>query len=104
MEGGALLCTENLGQGPRNLGDQEKKIIRHRASNPLAENLPEAEESLPGGHSSRLNISGTLITARRSDHQQMDFTGKKLRTPVPWTLRAWCCDWSFNLSILQMKN
>lgn len=46
---GTLPITENLGQEPRNLGDQKRKIIRHRAFSPLAENLPEAEESLSGG-------------------------------------------------------
>lgn len=46
---GTLPGTGNLGQEPRNLGDQKKKIIRHRAFSPLAENLPAAEESLPGG-------------------------------------------------------
>lgn len=46
---GTLPGTENLGQEPRNLGDQKRKIIRHRAFSSLAENLPEAEESLPGG-------------------------------------------------------
>lgn len=47
--GETLPGKENLGQEPRNLGDQKRKIIRHRAFSPLAENLPEAEESLPGG-------------------------------------------------------
>ena len=46
--GETLPGKENLGQEPRNLGDQKRKIIRHRAFSPLAENLPEAEESLPG--------------------------------------------------------
>lgn len=74
-----LLCTENLGQVPRNLGDRKIQIIRHKLSSSVAGKSAFGESrAVPGGKILLVEdhwVSSKPLSAlkTRSDHQRTRF-------------------------------